>query len=124
MRVLERNVDERLTTTVEALQRHHERFRVDELERARGSLAGGMPEEGARGAGAPADQQVSARPDAGAQSRDRGRAPRLTLLLQHIYRPLAEQACRNGSFEPRAFVSDACADRHSASRPLSRRRSG
>jgi glutamyl-tRNA reductase len=37
--------DERLTTTVEALRRHHEQFRVGELERARRSLAGGMPEE-------------------------------------------------------------------------------
>jgi len=37
--------DDRLTTTVEALQRHHEHFRVNELERARRSLAAGMPED-------------------------------------------------------------------------------
>jgi len=39
------HADERLTTTVEALQRHHEHFRVNELERARRSLAAGMPED-------------------------------------------------------------------------------
>jgi len=39
------HADERLTTAVEALQRHHEHFRVSELERARRSLAAGMPED-------------------------------------------------------------------------------
>ena len=39
------NSGEQLSTTVEALQRHHEEFRVNELERARRSLAAGMPED-------------------------------------------------------------------------------
>ena len=35
--------EERLTTIIRALERHHERFRMMELERARRSLARGVP---------------------------------------------------------------------------------
>jgi glutamyl-tRNA reductase len=91
MPALERNADERLTTTVEALQRHHERFRVDELERARRSLAGGMPEEKVL-------EELARRltnkflhgPMQALNHATAAERPRLTLLLQHIYHPLAE----------------------------------
>jgi glutamyl-tRNA reductase len=88
---LQRGADERLTTTVQALQRHHERFRVDELERARRSLAGGMPEEKVL-------EELARRltnkflhgPMHALNQATADESARLTLLLQHIYRPVAE----------------------------------
>jgi len=77
--------------TVEALQRHHERFRVDELERAHRSLAGGQPEEKVL-------EELARRltnkflhgPLQALNQATADESARLTLLLQHIYRPVAE----------------------------------
>jgi len=88
---LELGTHERLTTTVQALQRHHERLRVDELERARRSLVAGMPEEKVL-------EELARRltnkflhgPMQALNQATAAESARLTLLLQQIYRPVVE----------------------------------
>src|SRR5215472_16672358 len=84
--------DDRLTTTVEALQRHHEHFRVNELERARRSLAAGMPEE--RVLEELARRLTNKFLHAPMQALSQAAAPereRLTPLLLRVFRPQTDQ---------------------------------
>ena len=86
------NSGEQLSTTVEALQRHHEEFRVNELERARRSLAAGMPEE--KVLEELARRLTNKFLHAPMQALSRAAAPeraRLTPLLLRVYRPQANQ---------------------------------
>ncbi|HKE38362.1 MAG TPA: hypothetical protein VKG21_00865 [Casimicrobiaceae bacterium] len=88
---LERNADEQLTTTVEAVQRHHDRFRLSELERARRSLAAGIPEE--KVLEELARRLTNKFLHGPMQALNQGTATeraRLTLLLQQIYCSFAE----------------------------------
>src|SRR5215467_5680588 len=89
---------------------------------ARGRNAG---RQSARRAGTPAYQQVYARPDAGAEPCDRGRASTAAtdLLSACGVDVLSWRVSRTGPDLDRV-VSDAYADKHSASRQLSRRRFG
>jgi len=91
MAELAHDANERLTTTVEALQRHHEQFRVSELERARRALAGGMAEEKVL-------EEMARRltnkllhgPMQALNQASAAERARLTLLLEQIYCPLVE----------------------------------
>jgi len=91
MTALEHGADERLTTTVEALQRHHEQFRVSELERARRALAGGMSEEKVlEELARRLTNKVLHGPMQALNQASVAERARLTLLLQQIYCPFAQ----------------------------------
>ena len=103
-----RDSGERLTTTVEALHRHHEEFRVNELERARRSLAAGMPEErvleelARRLTNKFLHAPMQALSQAAASERER-----LTPLLLRVFRPQTDQVSGRDNRDQRTVSKSA-----------------
>jgi glutamyl-tRNA reductase len=87
---LAHDTDERLMTTVEALHRHHEQLQVSELERARQSLASGMPEEQVlEELARRLTNKVLHGPMQALNQATAAERAGLTLLMEQVYLPLA-----------------------------------